>query len=247
MMNTNVILAIAFTVIILLFIGGMIFVIYNLYVKRKKKANPIDINVIELTKNGYIARNEIGRFQLHPRKGKMLVTVKRGLSNIFSVKDNLGYSFSEHDCIISSMGKGRKFLTVAMKDGLSSSLNYVENNIDLSEEEKDLLTRIADKGINKVDNLANPMSLSTTPITHEQTRFALDITQDASVMYVDKDRQAARALMRAAITVFSFVVIAVIVIIVILITQGPSMAETLTGSAVKTASGGGLADKVIPS
>jgi len=227
-------LLIFLTVFTVMILGGGVAVLLMVARKAKNRKNFIDIAIFEIVKGTYQFRMEKGRFLMDPHRGKVLVTCKRGL-NPKSVKDKLAYHIGDSDMVPSMMGVGRKFIMVARKNGLSASMEYISKSSEFTEEEKNLLSKINDKYNNNVVHVEDvPASMSLTPITAEQTRFALDVIKDSQKLYFDEDKQTARFLMRSALIIMGVVLVGCVVIFAIMVGQAPDFAASVAANAASS-------------
>lgn len=233
-MNLQVIIAIVVTA----FVNNIFFSIIGLivfirwYMWRTK--NNLDIVICELTRNGVVIRKEIGRRELG-KNGWQVVTA-RFMKKKY--KDNLGYNITEDDMTPSGHGRKRKFLIVAMKDGLTASLKtVVEENDQWTEEELKLLAAIEKsfKTTSPIKLFDIPKSLSLKPVLAEQTRLAIDLARDTVDVEGNDDKKAARRMFLAAAGVFIFAILISFALLVVVITQGQSLASAVAPAATTTA------------
>lgn len=240
-MDINILLSILISTFVLnviyIVVGLLIFLKYH----RWKTGNPLDIVIAELTRNGVVIRKEIGRREIS-KTGWRVVTAKWLKKS--SVKDNLGYNISEDDMSPSGHGRKRKFLLVAMKDGLTSSLQNIEGADKWTKEEKEILLKIEE-----TFNTASPIklndipkTLSLKPILSEQTRLAIDLARDTVDVEGNDDKKAARRMMLAAAGVFIFAILISFALLVVVITQG----QTLAGAEVAPAAVTSIAGLPLP-
>lgn len=208
-------------------IGLMLFIRHHLW----KKKNNLDIVICDLTRNGVIIRKEIGRRELG-KNGWQVVTAKFFRNKGY--KDNLGYNITEDDMTPSGHGRKRKFLLVAMKDGLTASLKTAESNLKWTKEELALLKKVEESFNNsspiKLDEI--PKSLSLKPILSEQTRLAIDLARDTVDVEGNDDKKAAKRMLYASIGLFVFTVLICFAMFIVFMTQGQSWAA---GVAAKPA------------
>jgi hypothetical protein len=215
-----------------LFVEMMIGVFVFMLAYKRKQLNKIDILVCEMNKQGVQIRREMGRRQNDPHRGPRVVTV--GLLPS-SIKESLGYEIKDDHMIFSKQGVGRRWLFVALKDGIYSPLSYVlkKKNIDLTEEERALLLGLKERGVIPFEFSEIPETLSLSPIRYEAHRFAADVQMDVRDVYGDKNAEMARTLMRWAFIMIAILVISVIVLLVLFLTLGP---DFFTNSAAAVAS-----------
>lgn len=231
-MNVDVVVAVVFTILIVLLIVSVVGMCVVLFLYKRSTVNNIDILIYELSKTGFQIRYEKGRFQYDSKYGKCLYTANK---MPHSIKDKLGYNFTDNDICPSKNGLfGRRyFIAVAAKDSLFSALQpkNIPKKLKLSPEEQKTFKDISAKLMYPVNLSENPESLSLTPILGEQIRFKLDVTQDAQDVYMSGDKEFAKTLIKLAI-MFSFgVLIFAGVVIIVIITQGGSLASSVSSFA----------------
>ena len=221
-----------------LVVGILVFVVFNLiyamigliifmrWYKRRQK-NRIDITILELTKNGVVARHEIGRREQIKNQGEAIVTIKP--FSINKVKDNLGYHISDDDMVHSGHGKNRQYLIIAKKDKLSVPLEYLEISEEFTPEEKIALESIAKK-LNTPEPIkltTIPKTLNLSPIKKEQLRFMMDITGDMVEVEGLDEKKMARRMVLIAAGIFALSIIVGLVIFIIVLNQSPDVAAKI--------------------
>jgi len=204
-------------------IGSIVFIFWF----NRRKNNNIDVSIYELTKDSFQHRREIGRFLDDPKLGRILVTAKL-FSN--SIKDKLGPLISDND-LVTSKKAGRKFVAVAVKDGMISPLKRKLESSKLSEKELESINKLLHP--NKVSLKEIPQSLGLSPIKSEQIRFVLDAKAEALETYKDKNAEAQRFIMKALGVGFVLLVVGTIAIVAILLTQGPQAVEQISSAVPK--------------
>lgn len=225
-MNVSTVITVVITILIVLILESIIVMFTVLILYKRDRVNKIDVLIYELSKNGWQTRIEKGRFEHDSVRGRTLYTCK---FLPWSIKDKLGYNFSDNDVCPSLKGffGKRYFLACAGKDGLFSPLKAEKKSKDvkLTPGEEKTFKDVCSKLIYPVNIDQNPETLNLTPILHEQLRFKLDVTQDTQDIYRNADREFAKTLMKLAIYFAFGVLVFAVVVIVILITQGGTIAE----------------------
>lgn len=212
------------------FIVALIF-IYRHFERRR--LNPLDITILELTNNGVIARHEMGRMEKVENKGFRIVTVKR--FSIKRVKDDLGYHIGDDDMFHSGHGKNRRYLIVAKKDKLAAPLKTIDVAEGWSEEEIKTLKKAEESlgTIRAVKFPSIPKTLNLVPINKEQIRFVVDIAKDVAEVEGQDEKKLARRMVLIAGGIFVFSLIISLVVLIVVINQSPTLANELAGQAVQ--------------
>ncbi len=205
--------------------GGFIFVISMIIKQAKLKKNPIDIDIFEFNKKGCIIRHEIGRREFHEDYGFCVVSAKKN----GKIKEYLGNTVSDNDLIpiqtTNMFNRGRKYLAVAVKDGIFASLSMLEEKTDTFTPEE---ISILNDQVRQIEITKNPTYFSLNPIKSEQTRFVLDINKELQEKYLNDDNlELAKKLMKNAMWVIGVGLIVILVMFIVLMTQGGSLVNAL--------------------
>lgn len=196
----------------------------------RRRKNPIDIDLYEFNEKAITIRSEIGRFDFSKEHGRCLfIFNKKKKEDI-----NLGNQFTDDDLIpkiskgIIDFGAVRKKICVGVKDGIYGSLRVIEEQVELSDTEKEILQNILysieTKNINTIKILERPKSFSLKPIMPEQTRFVLDTNTQLQDAYKDETLiDIMRKLSKSLVPMFIVFMIVVLVVIVVLIVQGRNL------------------------
>lgn len=226
------------TLVIFLFITvGIIFLFmvatgFLFYQRMRKNENPLDIGLFNLTKNGITFTLEKGRRELIANKGYRIVTL--GRFGIKSVKHDLGYHISVDDSIDSGLGFKRRFIMVALKDGIAAPLNIEKHKKDLSPDQVKLLNDIYAKNINLVQ-LTNEQTLNLKPIKHEQINTAIRIFDDAMTRQAALDKDMIAGLINKIFWMLIVTLVVCAVIFVLMLTLGPEAVTKVASNAAANA------------
>lgn len=231
-------IVIIFTTLFWFLFFGIIGINAFMWYHNKRKHNPYDLWIVELLGDSMRTRHGMGRFIMHPEKGRVLVEV--GFMPK-STKTILGTHFSEEDSIVSSTGKKRATLIVCVKDHISSPVKRALEDKELSNDEKKLLNTLVSNNTIKLEEV--PKNLNLKPIQYEQTNFYLQTQKDALKLHNDSDKKFSRLMVGFSLGIFGLLVIGSIVIIVLLITQSPQFASTLADQA---STNGGAVGALLP-
>jgi uncharacterized protein YneF (UPF0154 family) len=202
---------------------------------KKRRLNNIDIAIFEMTKQGIQVRHEMGRKEIDVHRGPRIVVAGFYPS---SIKESLGYEIKDEHMFFSKKGQGRRYLPVAVKDGVYAPLQYAKKakHLNLSKEEKALIDKLIEKNIFPFDGLDNPETLSLSPVQYDAGRFMLDVQMDVKDVYGDKNAELMRTLTRWAFFAIITLALLVTVTMVLFFTLGPDFfASRAAAAAVETA------------
>lgn len=206
-------------------IYGMIAGIVMIMRTIRRQKNPLDIVILELTKQGAMFRTEIGRKEIRSDRPNRVVTAPKFKPH--GVKDNLGYNISDDDMLPSSHGRKRKALMVVTKDGLTSTLEMAVKNIDLNAEEEKLIKKIQQKynqpGIIKLDEV--PAQLSLKPILADQTSFLQDAIKDNHTLNNSDILKMRQRVMLGSMAMFGLTLMICLVLFIVFLNMGPDVAQ----------------------
>lgn len=208
-----------------IFLGGMIFLLLMVAKHARLKKNPIDIDIFEFNKTGCVTRHEIGRKEFHKDYGFCIVTAGKGKK----IKEYVSNTISDNDLIpLRGKGwfdKGRKYMAVAVKDGVFASLSLLEKDTDTF---TDAELAILNSFVTHLQITENPKYFSLSPVKSEQTRFVLDINSELQEKYLNDDNiELGKRLLKNAMWVIGVGLIVILIMFIILMTQGGSLVNAL--------------------